>query len=106
MWTEVKNQTKIVFREGNTSEKTDPTHTWVLSSAQQSNGSQGSTAIPYPAHTEPMARGSGIIPGAIAAALFISFLLALYTVLWKCMVSPPQRLRKRVRVQERRTQVC
>lgn len=29
--------------------------------------------------------------GAIAATVFIAFLLALYAVLWKCMVSPPQR---------------
>lgn len=28
---------------------------------------------------------------AIAATLFIAFILALYTVLWRCMVSPPQR---------------
>lgn len=29
--------------------------------------------------------------GAIAATLFIGLLLLLYAVLWKCMVSPPQR---------------
>lgn len=29
--------------------------------------------------------------GAIAATVFIIFLLALYAVLWKCMVSPPKR---------------
>ncbi|XP_066570449.1 uncharacterized protein LOC136759381 isoform X2 [Amia ocellicauda] len=57
----------------------------------------GSTVPPRPALTglpadkDSQAPGSGIIPGAIAAALFITFLLALYTVLWKCMVSAPLR---------------
>ncbi len=32
-----------------------------------------------------------VFAGAIAAALFISFLLALYAVLWKCMVTQPKR---------------
>ncbi|XP_034152595.1 uncharacterized protein sb:cb288 isoform X2 [Esox lucius] len=98
MWSEVKNHTKIVFRGGNTSEGAVPIHPWVHSTKQHSNGSQSSTANPPPSHMDPLARGSGIIPGAIAAAVFIGFILALYTVLWKCMVSPPQRLRKRVRV--------
>ncbi|XP_043542726.1 uncharacterized protein sb:cb288, partial [Chiloscyllium plagiosum] len=33
------------------------------------------------------ARQSGVAPGFAAAAIFISFLLALYAVLWKCMSS-------------------
>lgn len=32
-----------------------------------------------------------VLLGAIAASVFIAFLLVLYAVLWKCMVSPPQR---------------
>lgn len=32
-----------------------------------------------------------VLLGAIAATVFIAFILALYAVLWKCMVSPPQR---------------
>ncbi|XP_078522885.1 uncharacterized protein LOC144791938 [Lissotriton helveticus] len=38
---------------------------------------------------------SGIVPGIIAASLFISFLLCLYAILWKCMVSMPKRQMKR-----------
>ncbi|XP_065805051.1 uncharacterized protein sb:cb288 isoform X2 [Labrus bergylta] len=61
---------------------------------------EGSTAASTrPSHTEEsLTRTSGIIPGAIAATLFIAFLLALYAVLWKCMVSPPQRKHRKVRV--------
>ncbi|XP_078808450.1 uncharacterized protein LOC110015603 [Oryzias latipes] len=40
---------------------------------------------------------SGIIPGIVAATVFITFLLALYTVLWRCMTSPRQRKRSKVR---------
>ncbi|XP_075955606.1 synaptobrevin homolog YKT6 isoform X2 [Anarhichas minor] len=36
--------------------------------------------------------------GAIAATVFIALLLALYAVLWKCMVSPPQRKHSKLRV--------
>ncbi|KAK6306114.1 uncharacterized protein sb:cb288 [Coregonus clupeaformis] len=102
MWTEVKNQTKFVFSDGNTSERAVPMHTWVLST-----DGNDSTVIPRPSYTDdPLARGSGIIPGAIAAAVFIGFVLALYAVLWKCMVSPPQRKKRRVRVRDKRSQVC
>ncbi|XP_045559264.1 uncharacterized protein isoform X1 [Salmo salar] len=45
-------------------------------------------------------------PRAIAAAVFIGFVLGLYAVLWKCMVSPPQRKKRRVRVRDKRSQVC
>ncbi|XP_041855250.1 uncharacterized protein sb:cb288 [Melanotaenia boesemani] len=48
--------------------------------------------------TEDSLTSSGIIPGAIAATVFIAFLLALYAVLWKCMMSPPQRKRSKLRV--------
>lgn len=79
-------------------------HTWVFATYEQRNES---TAIPRPSYTEdPQPRGSGIIPGAIAAAVFIGFVLGLYAVLWKCMVSPPQRKKRRVRVRDKRSQVC
>lgn len=38
---------------------------------------------------------SGLVPGLIAAGIFIMFLLCLYAILWKCMVSPPQKKRKK-----------
>ncbi|XP_068167196.1 uncharacterized protein sb:cb288 [Antennarius striatus] len=67
-----------------------------LHADQQRNASSGST---LPSHTEDsLTWSSGIIPGAIAAAVFIAFILALYTVLWKCMVSPPQRKKSKMRV--------
>ncbi|XP_014344419.1 uncharacterized protein SB:CB288 [Latimeria chalumnae] len=40
-------------------------------------------------------RESGIIPGIIAASIFICLLLGLYTILWKCMVAAPKRQRKK-----------
>ncbi|XP_040928060.1 uncharacterized protein sb:cb288 isoform X2 [Betta splendens] len=64
----------------------------VLRTALQTNGT--SAAVTQASVT----RSSGIIPGAIAATVFITFLLALYAVLWKCMVSPPQRKHSKVRV--------
>ncbi|KAM3924182.1 uncharacterized protein RB166_007549 [Leptodactylus fuscus] len=42
-----------------------------------------------PGHT------SGLIPGLIAAGIFIMFLLCLYAILWKCMISPPRKKRKK-----------
>ncbi|XP_035854846.1 uncharacterized protein sb:cb288 isoform X3 [Sander lucioperca] len=47
------------------------------------------------------------LEGAIAATVFIAFLLALYAVLWKCMVSPPpQRKHSKVRMRvKQRTSV-
>ncbi|XP_041089571.1 uncharacterized protein sb:cb288 [Polyodon spathula] len=36
-------------------------------------------------------RGNGIVPGGIAAAVFIALLLGLYTILWKCMGTAPKR---------------
>ncbi|XP_071774647.2 uncharacterized protein LOC139926741 [Centroberyx gerrardi] len=102
MWTEVKNKSKTLVSDGNRSEMADPELTWqLLNAVQQRNGS--TAAATHPSSTEdPLARGSGIIPGAIAAAVFIAFLLALYAVLWKCMVSPPQRKKRKVRVREQR----
>ncbi|XP_035854845.1 uncharacterized protein sb:cb288 isoform X2 [Sander lucioperca] len=73
---------------------------------QQINGSTAPAT--HPALTEDsLTSSSGIIPGAIAATVFIAFLLALYAVLWKCMVSPPpQRKHSKVRMRvKQRTSV-
>ncbi|XP_061672086.1 uncharacterized protein sb:cb288 [Syngnathoides biaculeatus] len=94
MWTEAQNDSKLV-PDGvdNTSEMVDPDLTW---QALQRNGS--TAAAVRPSSTEDALNTSnGIIPGAIAAAMFITMLLGLYAVLWKCMVSPPQRKRRKIR---------
>ncbi|XP_034728947.1 uncharacterized protein sb:cb288 [Etheostoma cragini] len=99
MWTEVKkqNKSKTVIGNRNSSKMGDPDLTrQLLHTVQQRNGS--TAAATYPALTEDsLTSSSGIIPGAIAATVFIAFLLALYAVLWKCMVSPPQRKHSKVR---------
>ncbi|XP_061529417.1 uncharacterized protein sb:cb288 [Phycodurus eques] len=94
MWTEAQNDSKLVpDRVVNASEMVDPDLTW---QALQRNGSTAPAA--HPSSTEDTLNTSnGIIPGAIAAAMFITMLLGLYAVLWKCMVSPPQRKRRKVR---------
>ncbi|XP_039624551.1 uncharacterized protein sb:cb288 [Polypterus senegalus] len=46
---------------------------------------------------DEMARGSGIIPAGIAAAVFIGFLLLLYAILWKCMVAGASRKKKKIK---------
>ncbi|XP_072917369.1 uncharacterized protein [Hemitrygon akajei] len=38
-----------------------------------------------PNHPDGPSPASGLIPGMTAAAIFIVFLLGLYTILWKCM---------------------
>ncbi|KAM8865868.1 uncharacterized protein ACB058_006994 [Synchiropus picturatus] len=54
------------------------------------------SATSLPSTTEDSsAVGNGIIPGTIAAAVFIIFLLSLYAVLWRCMLSPPPRKQKK-----------
>ncbi|OCT86576.1 hypothetical protein XELAEV_18020261mg [Xenopus laevis] len=40
---------------------------------------------------------SGLVPGLIAATIFIMFLLCLYTILWRCMVSQANKHNKRHR---------
>ncbi|XP_051279681.1 uncharacterized protein sb:cb288 isoform X1 [Dicentrarchus labrax] len=72
--------------------------TWqLLHTVQQRNVT--TAAATRPSQTDDsLTKSSGIIPGAIAATVFIAFLLALYAVLWKCMVSPPQRKHSKVRV--------
>ncbi|XP_077325801.1 uncharacterized protein LOC143960776 isoform X3 [Lithobates pipiens] len=45
----------------------------------------------------PAGPTSGLIPGLIAAGIFITFLLCLYAILWKCMVSPPNNRKRKKR---------
>ncbi|XP_002663231.1 uncharacterized protein sb:cb288 [Danio rerio] len=82
-----------------------PVSSWLPSNSFR-NGSV--TGGKPPLADTPVSRQSGIIPGAIAAAVFIAFLLALYTVLWKCMISPPKRRKKRasLRAHEQRSLTC
>lgn len=99
MWTELTNTSRTVTSDGDNSKMVDPDlRTWqLLHTVQERNGS--TAASTHPSHAEdPLTTSSGIIPGAIAATVFIAFLLALYAVLWKCMVSPPQRKHNKVRV--------
>uniref|UniRef100_UPI0037E8C0AF uncharacterized protein isoform X1 n=1 Tax=Semicossyphus pulcher TaxID=241346 RepID=UPI0037E8C0AF len=113
MWTEVKNKSKTVINNSNNSKNVllnfqmvDPDlRTWQLLHTVQGNAS--TAAATRPSHTEDsLSRSSGIIPGAIAATVFIAFLLGLYAILWKCMVSPPQRKHSKVRVRvQQRTSV-
>ncbi|KAM9392331.1 uncharacterized protein KZ484_003799 isoform 1-T1 [Pholidichthys leucotaenia] len=104
MWTEEKNTTSAVTRTRNGSQMVEPALTVpLLHAVQQRNVS--TAAATHPPHIEDsLTSSSGIIPGAIAATVFIAFLLAFYAVLWKCMVSPPQRKGKgkvRVRMKHR-----
>ncbi|KAM5172430.1 uncharacterized protein ACMZJ9_005222 isoform 2-T2 [Mantella aurantiaca] len=46
----------------------------------------------------PAGPTSGLVPGLIAAGIFIMFLLCLYAILWKCMVSPPNKKRRKRKV--------
>ncbi|KAM4746017.1 uncharacterized protein FYW61_016994 [Anableps anableps] len=63
------------------------------------NENVSSAAATHPSYTEDsLTRRTGIIPGTIAASVFIAFLLALYSVLWKCMMSPPKRKKSKRRV--------
>ncbi|XP_029460052.1 uncharacterized protein LOC115092844 isoform X3 [Rhinatrema bivittatum] len=64
-----------------------PPHGWIWVLSNATPRAVVSTAEP--------AQKSGIVPGIIAAAIFISFLLCLYAILWKCMVYAPKRNMKR-----------
>ncbi|XP_054895485.1 uncharacterized protein sb:cb288 [Poeciliopsis prolifica] len=68
------------------------------------NVNVSSAAATHPSNTEDsLTRANGIIPGAIAASVFIAFLLALYTVLWKSMTSPLQRKKSKRRGRAQQT---
>lgn len=91
MWGELENKTDL-WRHGNASLKVVSEQLWVSVTDTLSNGS---TPRPQaPGTGVPSERESGIVPGIIAAAVFISFLLALYAVLWKCMVTAPKSFRQ------------
>ncbi|XP_068995046.1 uncharacterized protein [Embiotoca jacksoni] len=103
---EVKNKSKTVTSDGNSSRMVDPDlRGQLLHTVQQRNVSTAAATRPSWAE-DSLTRSSGIIPGAIAATVFIAFLLGLYAVLWKCMVSPPPRKQSKVRVRvQQRTSV-
>lgn len=106
MWTEVNNRSRAVIGDGNRSKMVEPDlREQLLHTVQQRNVS--AAAATHPSHGEDsLAKSGGIIPGAIAATVFIAFILALYAVLWKCMVSPPQRKHSKARVRgQQRTSV-
>ncbi|TMS04113.1 hypothetical protein E3U43_001002 [Larimichthys crocea] len=98
MWTEVKNKSGTDTSNGTNLKMVDPDLlTWqLLHTVQQRNGSTAEATRPSSTE-DSLSRSSGLIPGAIAATVFIAFLLALYAVLWKCMVSPPQRHKENTR---------
>ncbi|KAK2837869.1 hypothetical protein Q5P01_015081 [Channa striata] len=93
MWTDANSSSSNSSEMGDTGGTQQLFH-----SVLQNNGS--ATAVTRPSNTgSPVTKqSSGIVPGAIAATVFIAFILALYAVLWKCMVSPPQRKHSKVRV--------
>ncbi|XP_039476925.1 uncharacterized protein sb:cb288 isoform X1 [Oreochromis aureus] len=97
MWTEMKNKSSALINNGNSSKMVDLDLGEQLSHAvQQSNVS--AAAATHPDSKDSPTFTNGLIPGSIAAALFIAFLLGLYAILWKCMVSPPQRKHNKLRV--------
>ncbi|XP_054630821.1 uncharacterized protein sb:cb288 [Dunckerocampus dactyliophorus] len=102
MWTETQNNSKSISSSVNTSRMVDPDLTRQTLQVLQKNGSTAAAARPSSAE-DALDTSNGIIPGAIAAALFIALLLGLYAVLWKCMVSPPQRKRRKVRARVHQT---
>ncbi|XP_051509625.1 uncharacterized protein sb:cb288 [Myxocyprinus asiaticus] len=107
MWTEVRNNSSLQEepQDHNLTQIISPVSSWLPSHSDR-NGSI--TTHPPPLAETPIYRKSGIIPGAIAAAVFIGFLLALYAVLWKCMVTQPKRRKKRtsLKVREQRSFMC
>lgn len=108
MWREAGANNSSVHKDPqdhNLTQILSPVSSWLRSNSDR-NGSAASS--PPPLAETPVNRESGIIPGAIAAAVFIGFLLALYTVLWKCMVTQPKRRKKRVslKAREQRSLTC
>ncbi|XP_072560176.1 uncharacterized protein [Paramormyrops kingsleyae] len=102
MWKVAGNRTdELWFREisGNTSQRAILEQLGLSFAVAHSNGSQPGpgtlTAAP------PTQKTSGIVPGLIAAGLFILFLLGLYALLWRCMVSQPSRRQRKERARAR-----
>lgn len=106
MWEDLENRTDLLQRDGNGSLKIVSEQQLVSVPNTLSSGS--TVGAPGPGSDTPVGSASGIVPGIIAAAVFISFLLALYAVLWKCMVTAPKRQEKRRRSRPRdsRNHVC
>ncbi|XP_051923276.1 uncharacterized protein sb:cb288 [Hippocampus zosterae] len=97
MRTQAQNDSKFApNRIVNSSEIVDPDLTWQALQVLQRNGSTAAAARPSSTE-DSLNTSNGIIPGAIAAAMFIAMLLGLYAMLWKCMVSPPRRKRRKAR---------
>ncbi|KAL4635988.1 hypothetical protein GN956_G13166 [Arapaima gigas] len=101
MLSAVTNRTGDFWHEGNndTSQRPVPEQPWVFATVGRTSDSKPLPGIP---NTESPVESSGIVPGLIAAALFIAFLLALYAMLWKCMVSQHNRKGAMRRVKMRR----
>ncbi|TNN40490.1 hypothetical protein EYF80_049348 [Liparis tanakae] len=99
MWTVVENKSETAT--GNRSEAAAPDVTLPLLHPVQLNGSTAAATHPSGPENSSTSR-SGIIPAALAATVFIALLLALYAVLWKCMVSPPRRKHSKLRVRVKR----
>ncbi|XP_037832256.1 uncharacterized protein sb:cb288 [Kryptolebias marmoratus] len=97
MWTEMENRSTATVSKVFSSEVVDsnPAEQLFLP-VQQRNISTAAAACPS-CTEDPLTRSSGIIPGAVAATVFIAFLLSLYAVLWKCMMSPPRRKKSKLR---------
>ncbi|XP_062855475.1 uncharacterized protein sb:cb288 [Trichomycterus rosablanca] len=88
----MERRNSSVLQPGNLSQVPPPAPAWLPLTSHR-NGSMLASLAPI---TErPVQKRSGIVPALLAAAIFIAFLLALYAVLWKCMVSPPKRGKKR-----------
>ncbi|KAM6930537.1 uncharacterized protein FYW49_002512 [Xenentodon cancila] len=97
MWTTVKNGSMAVMKNETLSKMVDPVvGEQLLHTIPHRLVSTAATS--RPCTEDSSARSSGIIPGALAATVFIAFLLGLYAVLWKCMTSSPQRKHRKVRV--------
>ncbi|XP_047446982.1 uncharacterized protein sb:cb288 [Mugil cephalus] len=94
---ETKHDSSTFYNPGNGSKMVDPDlRVQLLHIDQQRNVS--TAAVTHPSSEDSIVAPNGIIPGLIAATVFITFLLALYAVLWKCMVSPPRRKHSKLRV--------
>ncbi|CAM4715082.1 unnamed protein product [Leuciscus chuanchicus] len=107
MWTEVRNYNNSSLHE----EPQDQSLKQIVSQVSSwlpFYSDRNGSASPPPLAETPVNRESGIIPGAIAAGVFIGLLLALYAVLWKCMGTQPKRRKKRtsLKAREQRSLMC
>ncbi|CAL1614899.1 unnamed protein product [Knipowitschia caucasica] len=78
----------------------NPLLTWQPADTLQLRKDGALTPLTDPSESER----SGIVPALVAAGLFITLLLALYTVLWKCMDSRiPEKKKSRSRCRAAQT---